>query len=401
MAMFKDTIFGTVYFRQADDPGAPTVIVSDLYTSGNVRQAKWAISEDMAPCGGTYSSQYTFNPENADGTGCSTSMHSGCPVGDLGSKLGSAQLGATSHEQRVSFKDTNLPLSGGNSVRDKVLVIYSENDNSVLACSMIKPFTGRVASVRFSEQGVAGSITFSQNSPLDATQTIVSLNGLAMNAKGYHVHKWPRPIQVQPGQSMCSGDVVSGHLNPYGIDTKNNYPPPTTSTDDMYEVGDLSSKYGTFAGQSSVSGTYIDWNLPLFGRNGIVGRSVVIHRDDPAGSRWICANIEPHEEVVAAVATFKYPVIGHAVFVQVANDPSADTSISLQLDYNDGRPGSLGHRWRINANPPGDDFLSENVADRCASTGSTYNPGNLWQQLTEGQYSPYCNRMNQLSCKEG
>jgi hypothetical protein len=44
----------------------------------------------------------------------------------------------------------------------------------------------------------------------------------------------------------------------------------------MCEVGDLSGKHGVFTGYSEMA-TFMDGNLPLFGANSVVGRSIVIH----------------------------------------------------------------------------------------------------------------------------
>lgn len=62
---------------------------------------------------------------------------------------------------------------------------------------------------------------------------------------------------------------------------------------EMYEIGDLSGKFGFLRGKSSVRGVWTDTNLPIYGANAIVGRSVVIHRDDATGSRLTCTSIEP------------------------------------------------------------------------------------------------------------
>ena len=63
-------------------------------------------------------------------------------------------------------------------------------------------------------------------------------------------------------------------------------------TDDEYEVGDLSGKYGTFLNLSSYTGIHVDYNLPLFGKNSIQGRSIVIHKMKTMGSaRWVCADV--------------------------------------------------------------------------------------------------------------
>lgn len=46
-------------------------------------------------------------------------------------------------------------------------------------------------------------------------------------------------------------------------------------------------------GQSSLKGAWIDLNLPLYGPNTIIGRSIVIHRDDATGSRLTCTDLQP------------------------------------------------------------------------------------------------------------
>ena len=65
-----------------------------------------------------------------------------------------------------------------------------------------------------------------------------------------------------------------------------------TDTVDKYEVGDLSGKYGTIGANDALSLVRkLDYNLPLFGENSIVFRSMVIHYNN--GSRWVCSNINP------------------------------------------------------------------------------------------------------------
>ena len=62
-------------------------------------------------------------------------------------------------------------------------------------------------------------------------------------------------------------------------------------TVDQYEIGDLSGKYGTIGNRDDLSLVYYDYNLPLFGGNSILFRSLVIHYNN--GSRWACTNINP------------------------------------------------------------------------------------------------------------
>ena len=65
-------------------------------------------------------------------------------------------------------------------------------------------------------------------------------------------------------------------------------------TNDQYELGDLSGKYGSFLGMMSYNKRHVDYNLPLFGYQSIIGRSVVIHRMKQDGNkRHVCANLVP------------------------------------------------------------------------------------------------------------
>ena len=92
-------------------------------------------------------------------------------------------------------------------------------------------------------------------------------------------------------------------------------------TDDQYEIGDMSNKYGSFKGLTQYQGTHEDYNLPLFGKNSIILRSVVIHNPLPGNKRWVCANILPaglgqdsSMYVVKAKAVFNGPILSGTVF---------------------------------------------------------------------------------------
>ena len=75
---------------------------------------------------------------------------------------------------------------------------------------------------------------------------------------------------------------------------------------DKYELGDLSGKFGNLAGMSTIDKQFIDVQLDLFGRYGILYRALVIHRDDATGSRWICANIVPDSSSKQLSATSNF-----------------------------------------------------------------------------------------------
>ena len=73
----------------------------------------------------------------------------------------------------------------------------------------------------------------------------------------------------------------------------------------MFEMGDLSGKYGYLSGKNIYNLTVTDMNLPMFGPYSSLGRSVVLHADDKKGSRLVCANIEPKEATkLSGVASF-------------------------------------------------------------------------------------------------
>ena len=88
-------------------------------------------------------------------------------------------------------------------------------------------------------------------------------------------------------QPDFSPDLRISHKVVFNVDT-----PFLIGTNDQYEIGDLSGKYGTFLNLTSYNGTHLDYNLPLFGKNSIQGRSVVIHKMKVMNSmRWVCADV--------------------------------------------------------------------------------------------------------------
>lgn len=93
-------------------------------------------------------------------------------------------------------------------------------------------------------------------------------------------------------------------------------------TVDQYEIGDLSGKYGSFYNLTHYNKVHIDYHLPLFGKNSIHGRSIVIHKMKVMGSsRWVCADnpaVEKNEMfVMKAKVTFRGPALkGYVILVR-------------------------------------------------------------------------------------
>uniref|UniRef100_A0A3P9MSQ8 Superoxide dismutase copper/zinc binding domain-containing protein n=1 Tax=Poecilia reticulata TaxID=8081 RepID=A0A3P9MSQ8_POERE len=133
-------------------------------------------------------------------------------------------------------------------------------------------------------RGIKGHFNFRQASPFDVTELSLNLENLRELVGPYHVHSFPVP-SVRSGQ--CSNDNVGGHWNPFAVDTTS--PPGPGSTHDKYEIGDLSGKHMSLSGRSTYQMTFTDFNLPLFGQNSIVGRSVVIHL--VSSDTYACASI--------------------------------------------------------------------------------------------------------------
>ncbi|KAK6174544.1 hypothetical protein SNE40_017798 [Patella caerulea] len=389
VATFEDNVYGNVYFRKAVDSGN-TIIYSDLYFGDSTKTQtsyKWRMQQDCSKGGAV------FNPTSSSGSGCTNTDHAKCIIGDLTSKLGTVNVGSVKASAKERYLDANLPLLSANSVVGSHLVLLDDN-NDVVYCTAITSVPARSLVAAFSRDGVKGHISFQQSSMFESTRIEVSLMNLQSKASGYHIHKFPVPQRVTKDQAMCSGALVSGHFNPYSIDISGS-PPSGTGTNDKYEIGDLSGKFGTLAGKDNVTMTYNDWNMPLFGKRNIAFRSLVIHRVD--GSRWICTNIEDVDAVKTAMATFTYPFIGYAILKQPLKSSRQDTSIFIELNTADGTTTSTSYKWQINKNMAGADWNAD--TSRCASTGYIFNPDN--STGTGAQYDAQCQMSDPVRCVKG
>ncbi|XP_064602134.1 uncharacterized protein LOC135468049 [Liolophura sinensis] len=404
IARFQSEIAGTVLLRQPTNmDDAETMVVTDLFYVNDMTEVgmyNWKImtnSADNSALGPNVCENLgtIFNPAGAvEGVDCQAGNHFNCSVGDLTAKLGKVSVGAEMSGARHLTSDANLPLTGGQSIADKALALLDAN-GAIITCANIKAFQTKMATAFFSMDGIQGNLKFVQDSPYDPTLVQVNLFGLKSKAGGYHVHDFPVPQRISKDDKVCSGDSVSGHWNPF-MWVKATSPAEGSGTSDQYEVGDLSGKYGLLTGLSQLQTNYTDWNLPLFGKNSIIGRSIVIHRSSD-GSRWVCSNIVGSSMLRTAVATFKYPVIGSMYFQQPADDPMADTSIFLKLNYGDGSFETVGHNWHIHVDPIGDDFDAD-ISLRCKSAKGHYNPFHVY---LEGNYSSSCRPDNGMRCEVG
>ncbi|XP_013776784.1 uncharacterized protein LOC106461508 [Limulus polyphemus] len=340
-----------------------------------------------------------YDPNNIDDTNCTKENHENCKAGDLVKKHGQIKVGSTnSRYSQAFFIDTNLQFASLDGYRSLYLALFEEkNAFRIVACAQIIEVKPREVKAVFNNDGVTGFIRFSQRYKMDPTIVTVSLKNLRGRGSGYHVHEFPVPPRIFKDDDICSSQSVGGHFNPFQVN-RTLSPAPGTGTNDMYEVGDLSGKYGLLDDGLLPTfhfGVYADFSLPLFGTYSIIGRSVVIHR--PNGTRWICANINYPTKSRTAVARFVFPVVGEVTFRQELGNPWSETTVFGEFSYSDGTlNNTINHRWEIHVDPPGRDFY--NWSKRCESVREQYNP---YRVGLERGYNRECHPANPLRCSLG
>ena len=67
-----------------------------------------------------------------------------------------------------------------------------------------------------------------------------------------------------------------------------------------------------------------------------------------------------------------------------------DTTITVDLQYANGRPATVGHNWHIHRDP---------VTGACSTAGPHYNP--FMAPVSEVRYGQLCSRSNPLYCELG
>ena len=385
VAVFPATVAGHVVLRQlTSSSSAPTSMFADLYHVANTASAVQD-SVMLKVCSGTLT---------ADDT--AVTLDNRCQnIGSEVQTLGSFNVGTTKASARKGLVLNNTALSGASTVLNKVIAIVASN-GTIVSCATLRELTSREATTIISRDGVSGRFVFMQPSPYDATTVMVHLSNLRNLASGYHIHSWPVPQKLDKSEMVCDASHVSGHFNPYGVIVSSS-PAAGTGTDDQYEIGDLSGKYGLLNNKDSVNDTYTDWNLPLFGTNSILGRSVVIHKLAGA-ARWVCSNVQYTGTMKIASIMFTYPVIGYIIFKQPKNNwYNTETQVYVELNYGDGTQSqTVNHKWHVHQYKVGND--SDANSDRCMSVSGHYNPYGV--DLT-GNYGTECSSGNPLRCEVG
>ncbi|XP_030370724.1 uncharacterized protein LOC115621265 [Scaptodrosophila lebanonensis] len=439
--LFRYPVVGRVLLRQpAEQPWQDTMVLFEylIQADGSSQNSsydhRWAIHSN--PPGKDFydwqqrcvSAGDVFNPFKVDWGNrsadeyCRPHLPAMCKLGALDARLGRLTIaGGKRMAQKLSrrmFIDSNLPLSGRHSVLGKSLVIYDDFGPKArgerLACSsLIGHYRRKVVAKDWYANGdaltVSGKVEITQQSEYDMSNVEVQLKGLQDNS-GYHVHMTPVEANLA---FPCEETTLYGHWNPLEINPKSS-PPPKQGTSDQYEMGDLSGKFGVLNGLMQYEDSYNDTNLPLFGYNSIIGRSVVIHKKE-RNARWACSTLErgysPNEaRELRAIASFHHPTgyaYGYVKMTQlVHNDGSqSETVIEVKLRHpgkND-RNSTRNHNWQIFVNPVGVDAAVKPTSTRCVAGGYVWNPfyTQLADPLNLDLYEQECGPDNPLRCYVG
>nr|XP_057901922.1 uncharacterized protein cusr [Doryrhamphus excisus] len=369
-ARFNGEIAGNVYIRRNLGQNSARVL-TDLVTVGQVNA-----SQTNTTLYGSVSSAASCDVLLGS---LDTTALTDLGVVNIGTplRLGKSRLDLTTFQNNTAF----LLLRPG----------------STFICAKIYNVPEKQVSALVDMKGISGYISFRQASPFDRTELKVDLSNLRSLVGPYHVHNFPVPSGRTSSSNLCSNDNLGGHWNPFGVNTSSpTYPTGPGSTHDMYEVGDLSAKHMSLANMADANMTFEDFNLPLFGRNSIVGRSIVIHLLD--GARYVCASIGYPGEVVVGRARFQSSVVGDMVFTQLKNNPLSDVSVFVVLSYgNTAMASTRNHNWHIHTYP----ISSERDDDemRCSTTGGHWNPFNV--DTEDISYDLHCGPYTPIACEVG
>ena len=291
----------------------------------------------------------------------------GCEVGDLSGKAGT--LDFNGGLGRLLYTDTDLPYTprqenNNISIANRSIVVHEAGAGPQrIACGNIIRTSERQANATFSgEKGINGVIRFRQMSPFTATEVEINLSGLSESVSEYYIYE--APVGESKGE-MCSSKYTGSPWN--------------------LPIGDLSDKFGPLSGDV-YNNTFTDSNVPLFGRNSVIGRSIILHHKNE--SRWVCANIVYDMPTVEANALFN--VSGHMVmfsFIQPADNAFVDTTITVKTVIEAGQSDVSSPSFVSTSTVPTSFFTSTATPFITTTTTSTTTTSSSVKQSTSSSTS--------------
>ncbi|EDV22758.1 uncharacterized protein TRIADDRAFT_58654 [Trichoplax adhaerens] len=346
-------VVGNIIFTQyRDDPYADTSIYITISQSGRDSPSvnhNWHVhtqgylTDTMSTSGRCTSAAGHYNPSNVN---ISASDYKArckanpilCELGDLSTRQGGISIG--DQVNRYYYNDINTPLSGKNSILGRSVVVHAKQYGAGrISCGKIMEIAVGHATADLNQYG---KISFQQVDPAAITIVNLNLKNLNSEVSASYIGSTPKcdPIDIfNPFQKVSS--AIEG------------------STNDQYPVGNLTGKLGIKLNHALVLiEKFQDTNLPLFGTESVIGRSVAL--------------------------------------IGIANDKIKQCA-TLQRTQIPGSFVTIQHNWHVHESPVNNDATASQ--GRCASTEGHYNP--FMVNVTKPAYTQQCNRGNYLRCEVG
>lgn len=344
--------------------------------------------------------QLVFDPQNSE---------PGKTIGDLDNRLGPLPVNIyeSGSKQSLLKRDGQLVLLPsdltGLKRRLYVVIFDSDKTDDIVACAEIRHIRSRVLKSVFNSNNMRGEIQFTQNGRFEPTWVNVSVaptDNDHLTGEKYAARLKRFQITTLPPQPGLKSNFThycnsSGPIfNPTNINM-DNIPPPGLGTQDQYSIGDLTGKllgrskdmpHTFFSRQSGeLSGVYWDIFLPLYGKNSVIHRNLVLTENIGCGPLLPYTSDQKYLMPMKTVEIlYRYPIVGRILMRQPKEQPWEETIIIFEyMTLADGNTpvDSYDHRWGIHENPPGKDFY--NWTGRCLSAGATYNPHRLDTKPTD------------------
>lgn len=279
--------------------------------------------------------------------------------------------------------------------------------NQVVACAPIEQITAKKVVAKFNEEYLNGQVMFSQESPIDPTLVDIELK-LNDYSYSYGIDELPTISRSVDNSKRCPNinNIIynPAHISPFSV------PIEGLGTSDQYAIGDLSGKYGTLLQKPNEKISTVDFNLPLFGTNSVVGRALAFYA--PNGTTVACANLDLADtEMSVAFATFDKPIQGQIILKQAKDNCTDNTYVYFELSRSNEDSTTINHHWSINRNPIFTGLFTKNISNitlnpclqtenswstsECTKTDIIYNPYN------KTIYTRDCNQENPLACRLG